>query len=817
MQILKFGGSSLSTTHVLKTVAFIAKTRCQKNRIAIVVSACGDTTDHLLQVIDLSLLGQQKQWKSKLAQLKKYHLQLLEKTVLKKHQRYTRERIEFIFSELHSFLAGVSLVHDCSARTKDLILSQGEILATEIVAAVLNAEGLSAVAVHAAQLIATDDHYGQALVDCELTEQKVKKYFATLSKTVPVITGFVGGTANGDITTLGRGGSDYSAALIAASVKAKALEIWTDVDGVLSADPRLVLDVFPLISLSYEEAMELAYFGAKVVHSKTLTPLMQKKIPLWIKNTFAPDVIGTCISEKSTDEGIVKGITSMSDVAVLTLTGSGIIGVHGVAGRMFTALARAEVNVVMISQSSSEQSVCCVISSDKQKEAVHALKEEFKLELKARVVQNIHCEADMVVLSLVVSKMKGSPGVAGKLFSVLGKNGVNVVAVAQGSSEMSISFVLSEEDKVRALNLIHGAFHLSLNHVNLFMIGKGRVGTALLRQVEEARVRLQDEMGIDLRLIGVCDSQKIILGNKPLEFKKWKTKLAQSKETLKLPQLVTSLKSTALENILVIDVTASEEIAKYYPEIIATGMSVVTPNKKAQTQNLNTFHILQKALNRGRKQYRYETTVGAALPVISTLQDLKDSGDEILEIQGIFSGTLSYLFSTLDKGVLFSDAVKEAVKRGYTEPDPRDDLSGEDVARKILILARELGLQLNLKQVKVENLIPPSLRKGSVAHFLSRLSEINAVFAKRCASAKQKGKVLQYCAQLKQGKPSVGVVEVNADSPLALLKPGDNVVIFKSKRYFDNPLIIKGPGAGPEVTAGGVFADILKISQYLVR
>jgi len=339
----------------------------------------------------------------------------------------------------------------------------------------------------------------------------------------------------------------------------------------------------------------------------------------------------------------------------------------------------------------------------------------------------------------------------------------------------------------------------------------------LLRQVEEARVRLQDEMGIDLRLIGVCDSQKIILGNKPLEFKKWKTKLAQSKETLKLPQLVTSLKSTALENILVIDVTASEEIAKYYPEIIATGMSVVTPNKKAQTQNLNTFHILQKALNRGRKQYRYETTVGAALPVISTLQDLKDSGDEILEIQGIFSGTLSYLFSTLDKGVLFSDAVKEAVKRGYTEPDPRDDLSGEDVARKILILARELGLQLNLKQVKVENLIPPSLRKGSVAHFLSRLSEINAVFAKRCASAKQKGKVLQYCAQLKQGKPSVGVVEVNADSPLALLKPGDNVVIFKSKRYFDNPLIIKGPGAGPEVTAGGVFADILKISQYLVR
>lgn len=817
MIIMKFGGTSVGSPTAIAACADIVKRGRSEGRCGLVVSACGDTTDWLLDAIEAALTGDRESCHDILEKILHYHFDLIDHCVLKKNQKDSRLFVQGNWYLLSEYLDGVATLRECSARARDYIIGHGEILSAHLVAAALRSAGIKAQGIDARGLVVTDDCFGSAGVDFKETAKRIKKNLLPhIKNSVPVITGFIGATKEGVPTTLGRGGSDYSATIIASLIGASRVEIWKDVDGVMSADPRIVADAFTLPALSYEEAMELAYFGAKVVHPKTVAPLMKAGLPIVIRNTLDREAPGTIISKK-TAPGVVKGITSIDDLSLITLVGSGIVGVRGVAGRMFATLAKCGINVVMISQASSEHSVCCAIETRFAKTAVSELEREFELELHRTHVQGIKRMDGVSVIAAVGDGMRGTPGVSGRLFSALGRNAINVIAIAQGSSEINVSFVISEKDKVRAINLIHGAFYLSRNRVNLFVVGKGLIGGKLLDQLSENREYVRDSLGIDLRVIGIADHSNQIFRRGAIDLTKWRRIFAKGAERGNFAKLTSTLQGCALENLVLVDATADVEVAKHYADLMRMGVSIATPNKKAGTLPQRAYDEIMEARGNVRSRFLYETTVGAGLPVISTLRDLIDSGDEIIEISGVLSGTLSYIFSRMGSGLSFSSSVIEARERGFTEPDPRDDLSGLDVARKLLILAREVGRRLELSDIKVENLVPGKMRRGGVEGFLRMIPKIDTYFDGRLAKAKKRGYGLQYCATLTARGARVGVVEIPSDSPFGRLKAGDNMVIFKTKRYFTNPLIVQGPGAGPDVTAGGLFADILKMSQMLLK
>lgn len=817
MMILKFGGTSVGTAAQLSTVANIVKERRRQGQVSVVVSACGHTTDVLATAIEHAVAGRSDACGGVLEALKTDHFKLIEQATKGKYRTRVRKSVESTLLNVASYLSGVLLLRECSLRARDFIVGHGELLSSQIVAAVLSSHGIPSQGVDARGMIVTDDAFGAANIDHAASTAQLRKQLAPLMKTcVPVVTGFLGATKEGIPTTIGRGGSDLSATFIGAVLKAKRVEIWTDVEGVLSADPGIVPEAFTLPQLNYAETMELAFFGARVLHAKAVAPLAASGIPLLIKNTRNPDAPGTLVSCK-TGPGVVKGITSIQDISLITLEGSGIVGLKGTAGRMFSSLARRGVNAIMISMASSEQSVCCAVATPDAASAVDELRSEFELEFHRGQVNRIRRADEKMIVAVVGEGMRGTPGVAGRLFSALGRNRVDVSAVAQGSSEINISFVIDAADKVRALNLIHGAFHLSSNRINLFIFGKGNIGGRLFDQIAEQREALRETMGLDLRVVGVADSRNFVFDRTTLDATRWRKQLQVSRRKADGRAIVELLRSSGLENIIVVDATASEKLPDIYCEILGSGMCIVTPNKKANTLPMKRYREIMAGRNSVRARYLYETTVGAGLPIITTLHDLIDSGDRVRKIQGVFSGTMSYIFSKVAQGASFSEAVASAREMGFTEPDPRDDLCGADVARKLLILAREMGYSLELRDVKVESLVPPSMRKLPLPDFLKRIGTMDSVLEKPLAEANAENKVLQYCGKLEGGRVVVGITKVPKSSPLARMKPGDNMVIFTTDRYLQNPLIVQGPGAGPDVTAGGVFADILRISQHLLR
>ena len=631
-----------------------------------------------------------------------------------------------------------------------------------------------------------------------------------------VITGFIASTPLGIQTTLGRNGSDFSASVFGSLLDANAIHIWTDVDGVLSADPRRVPNAQVIDSLSYSEAMELAYFGAKVIHPQTMAPAIGRSIPIYIRNTFNPDGPGTLICATPDSPLLVKGITTIEGIALVNIEGAGMIGVPGTAHRLFGALREEGISVILISQGSSEHSICCAIPQDQAERALRVVRAAFRRELDEGQIQSVDAALDLAILAVVGDGMAGKPGVSAKVFNALGAAAVNVRAIAQGASERNISVVVDGKHATRALRATHASFYLSPNTLSIGLIGPGTVGRVLLDQLATQQARLSREFKLDLRVRGIMASRRMLLSEQGVDLNDWREPLAQQAVAADLTRFIEHIRVDYLPHTVVIDCTADGEVAKHYRDWLELGIHVVTPNKKANSASMDYYDSLKVARRIGGSHYLYEGTVGAGLPVIQTLRDLRETGDEIDSIEGIFSGTLAYLFNVYDGSVPFSAIVNEAKQRGYTEPDPRDDLSGTDVARKLIILAREMGLRLEMSDVQVASLVPGDLANSSIDDFLAGLSTYDAGMQQRFAAAAAAGKVLRYVGRITStGEATVGLVELDRKHAFANIALTDNVVRFATARYNKNALIVQGPGAGPEVTAGGVFADLLRLSAYL--
>ncbi len=631
-----------------------------------------------------------------------------------------------------------------------------------------------------------------------------------------VITGYIASDPSGIQITLGRNGSDFSASIFGALLSASEIQIWTDVDGVLSADPRRVPDAQVISALSYNEAMELAYFGAKVIHPQTMAPAVGRDIPIWIRNTFAPEKSGTLISAHPRSEQPVKGITSIEHVALVNLEGAGMIGVPGTAYRLFGALREEDISVILISQASSEHSICCAVPAAQAARARAVLERAFARELSQGQVQSIDVTGEMAILAVVGDGMAGMPGIAGKVFSALGVANVNVRAIAQGASERNISAVVEGRQATRALRAVHAGFYLSPHTLSIGVIGPGSVGKVLLDQLAGQRERLAQQFNIDLRVRGIMSSKTMRLAEPSIALDSWREQLGDGAVAADYEQFYAHLKAAHVPHTAIIDCSASQEVANRYHDWLAAGVHVITPNKKANSGPLPYYRSLEQARRGSGAHYLYHATVGAGLPVIHTLRDLRETGDEIISIEGIFSGTLAYLFNVYDGSTPFSAIVSDARERGYTEPDPRDDLSGTDVARKLTILGREMGLALELSDVRVESLVPTELATVSKAEFLSQLPRYDARMAERFQAARARGQVLRYVGRLTAtGAATVRLEELDAGHAFAHIALTDNVVRYVTSRYCDNPLIIQGPGAGPAVTAGGVFADLLRTATFL--
>ena len=820
MKILKFGGSSVATAERIQGVVEILKSYKKKRRkFAVVVSALGrmtgvtGTTDLIIEMTELAQKGDER-YLDLLKEFKSRH-KVAARTLLqdKKRLSVVESDLKGSFKEMANLLKGVFLVKDVSKRTMDYLLSFGERNSAYLLANALTENGLKAEYLDARKVVTTNDDFGAAKVDFENTTKNIKNYFKKKTA-VQVITGFIGATDEGITTTLGRGGSDYTCAIFAAALDAKEIEIWTDVDGVMTADPRKVPAAFSIDKMTYSEAMEMTHFGAKVIHPPTIQPALHKKIPIRIKNTFNPDFPGTLVGEESsTDDSPIKGVTSVSQVALITLQGSGMIGVKGTAARLFNALAAKEINIILITQGSSEYSITFAIAPSDARRAVSAIKTEFKYEIQERLIETPKAETKLSAIAIIGENMRSRPGISGEVFHALGVNGVNIVAIAQGSSEFNISAIVSKEDEVKALNAVHEAFFLSdTKTLHLFIVGVGLIGGTLIEQIKNQAAYLKEKRGLEIRIVGLSNSKKMLFDEKGIDLNNWKNKLDQKGEKMSISRFVDTMKSLNLRNSIFLDNTANKDIPNQYEEILDASISVITPNKIATSSAYKDYVNLKGLARKRGVRFMYETNVGAGLPVIKTLSDLINSGDEILKIEGVLSGSLSYIFNSFVADKPFSDVVKAAQSLGYTEPDPREDLSGADVRRKILILARETGLAMESKDVKVENILPkPCVTAKTVSQFFKALEKADPHFNDLLDKAAKKNGVLRFIAKLEDGKASVSLQVVDENHPFYSLSGSDNMIVFTTARYNARPLVVRGPGAGAEVTAAGVFAEIISL------
>jgi len=805
----KFGGTSVADADRYRHVAQLLLARDEVVQVT-VVSAMKGVTDGLIDLARAAAKAS-PDWEERWHVLRARHRGAAA-SLLGEHSGATIEWLDARFERLREILAALAVIGELPQEVLDRVQGLGEVFSAHLLGHHLQALGEDADVLDARDVLVVN--HGELGVDVDWKSSAAK--LALWRESHParrlVVTGFVARDRKGNITTLGRNGSDFSGAIFAALFAADELHIWTDVDGVLSADPRVVPEAVQLDALSYDEACELAYFGAKVVHPQTMSPAIERGLPIIIRNTFQPDHPGTRITSNSSSSGPIKGLTLSPDLAVLNVEGTGLIGVPGTAERVFSALRNAHVSVVMISQGSSEHSICCVVKQAEAECARDALTQAFSHELAAGQVQRVQLTTGVSVLAAVGDGMAGQPGVAARLFESLGRAQVNILAIAQGSSERNISVAIDGCDATKALRAAHAGFWLSPQTFSVGVIGPGNVGAALLDQLYASEAALLARAKLDLRLRAVVSRNRMVLDQRGMHGN-WKAAFDNASLPSDLDQFTDHLLSARLPHTLIIDCSGSAEVADRYEGWLAAGIHVVTPNKQAGSGPLVRYQAIREAAASTGARFRYEATVGAGLPVITTLRDLVDTGDEVTAIAGIFSGTLAWLFNKYDGSVPFSELVTQARGMGYTEPDPRDDLSGVDVARKLVILAREAGHGLSLEDVAVESLVPAALQQASVEDFMALLHEVDASFAQRLADAQARGNVLRYVAQFTPGqRPSVGLVELPGDHAFANLRLTDNVVQFTTRRYCDNPLVVQGPGAGPEVTAAGVFADVLRVA-----
>ncbi|NTU52177.1 MAG: bifunctional aspartate kinase/homoserine dehydrogenase I [Chlorobiaceae bacterium] len=817
MRVFKFGGSSIASAAKIGNVASIIRRELNHTPLVVVVSAVGGVTDRLAEAATLAGKGDDV-WRQKLGAISAVHEGIIQE-LFPGDPFGAGPWFRGLMTELNDVLHGVCLLRELSAKSQALILSYGERFSSQIVSLFLQQSGIRSEGVDARNLIVTDQNYCFAKVDRLATGKLIHERFRTFDP-VPVVTGFIAAAPDGSVTNLGRGGSDFTATILGAALHAEAVWIWSDVDGFYSADPKRVSDAKVIPLISYAEAMELSHAGAKVLHPLAVQPVMKAGIPLLIKNSFNPESPGTRIGKEpplqEAHPRTVTGLTSINHVVLLSLSGSGMAGVPGTASRLFSCLARHSINIIFISQASSEQSISLAIAPGQAPMAKKVLEEEYAREIEERRIDPVSVRHDLAMVAVVGNKMSGHPGVSAQLFETLGKNGINVIAVAQGANEMNISLVIDSSDEDKALNCIHESFFLSMRKVHVFIAGTGTIARNLISQIRAHRSTLQREMELDIVVSGLANTRTIRIERQGIDLDHWKEALYPREGHEGFGHYITLIQAQNLHNTVVVDCTASRQVAESYPRLLQANISVATANKLGMAGPWELYRKIKDAERSSNARFLYETNVGAGLPIISTLSDLKNSGDRIICIEGVLSGTLSFIFNELRKGGRFSEIVRGAKAAGYTEPDPRDDLSGADFARKLLILGRELGYRLEYDEVECQSLVPESCRGEMTAEsFLLQLSSIDDWYTEEMESAAREGMTIAYTGELKDGKAKVGLKRVPLHSPVAGLNGTENLVVFTTDRYRLTPLVVKGPGAGGEVTAGGVFADILRIASYL--
>ena len=812
MDVLKFGGTSVKDAKNISRVIDIVSNRDSRQAV-VVVSALGGITNQLIEAASLAENGQDS-YKTLLTEIETRHLDVIKALITVNRQSSVVAKVKIQLNELEDLLRGMSLVGEVSPRTLDIVQSFGERLSSYIIFEAFKERGFEVTYLDARQIIKTDSNYNNAIVDFDSTNALITQWFSS-HKGLHIVPGFIASNAENKTTTLGRGGSDYTASILAAALNSSILEIWTDVDGMMTADPRKVSKAFPVQRVSYSEAMELSHFGAKVIYPPTIVPAMAKKIPIAIKNTFNPTAFGTLIKDSVDDNtSSIRGISSIDDICLLTVEGSGLVGVSGVAMRVFRALAQEKVNVILITQGSSEHAITFAVLPKEASKSKDILEKEFALERKLSLVEPIRVDKELSIIAVVGENMKNTPGISARLFESLGRNGISVVCTAQGASELNISVVIEKFHVRKGLNSIHEAFFLDKKkRLNLYVVGTGTIGKTLLTQINEQMDYLSNQTNIDVRLVGLANSKRMWFNEDGISIGNWREELDLHGSRANLNEFIHKMKEQNMRNAVFVDNTANATVAATYADILDGNINVVTPNKIANSGTYKHYLKLQQLALKKNVYFLYETNVGAGLPIISTLKDMIHSGDKILRIEAILSGTLNYLFSSISEAKPFSKVVKEAKDLGFTEPDPRLDLNGMDVGRKVLILSREIGHQLELSDVSIENLMSSETQASeTMEEFWKNLEKHeDGRYAEMIAKAKAAGNCLRYVATIENGKVSTGVKEIPPSHPFYSLEGSDNMIKFTSSRYKNNPLTVKGPGAGAEVTAAGVFADIVRI------
>ena len=813
MQVLKFGGSSVANAGNINKTVQVIRQAISKGRTIVVVSALGGVTDHLLQCGNAASVGDES-YKDSLTLIEQRHLDTVRQLIPVTTQSGILSMVKKTCNELEDILKGIFLLRELSARTKDAVLSFGELLSSRILSACLSCQGVENCWKDSRDLILTDSGYGHAQVEFKATKKRINECFQASAANLVIVPGFIASDAQGITTTLGRGGSDYTAAIIGSMLASDGIEIWTDVSGMMTADPRIVSHARVIPHISYQEAMELSHFGAKVIFPPTLQPVMSRGIPVRVKNTFAPEDPGTLIEKTSRHSGSsIRGISSISKIALLSLEGSGMIGIPGFSKRLFEALSANQINVILITQASSEHSICVGVEVHQASIAKSAIDETFSIEIHNGDVQPLIVEQELAIVALVGDNMKSHPGISGKLFGVLGRNGVNVRAIAQGSSERNISAVIATKDVKKAVNVLHEEFfEATYKQLNLFITGTGNVGKRLIQQLHQQHDYLFDQLRLQVRVTGIANSRRMLVNEEGVDLNQWQELLNQG-APMNLRHFEEIIHSKNLRNSVFVDVTANKEVGTSYERLLQKSIAVVACNKIACSSPYAYYRKLKDLSKEFNAAFYFETNVGAGLPVIGTLNDLLRSGDKIRKIEAVLSGTLNFVFNHYDGRTPFAKVVKQAQDEGYTEPDPRLDLSGTDVMRKIMILAREAGNRIEMEDISNRIFLPASCNEGSVTDFYKALEKEEAHFKKLYEGAAGEGKKLKFVATYENGKASVGLQHIDPTHDFYHLYGKDNIVVFYTDRYPEQPLVIKGAGAGAEVTASGVFADIIRAAS----
>ncbi|MCX6324083.1 MAG: bifunctional aspartate kinase/homoserine dehydrogenase I [Sphingobacteriales bacterium] len=817
MKVLKFGGSSVANAENIRRVIAIVEEASKSGRVAVVVSALGGVTDLLLGA-SKSAAANDNTYLNHISLIRERHLACINELVSKEIQPLCLPVMDKAFQEITDLCKGINLLGETTDRSSDLMVHYGEWLSSQIITMAYLSINEKVRWKDARELIVTNAAFGAAKVDFTVTNYKISHFFASENFPVVFIPGFIASDLHGNTTTLGRGGSDYSAAIIAAALHAEELQIWTDVNGMMTADPRLCSNARIIPKISYQEAMELSHFGAKVIYPPTIQPAMALDIPIWIKNTFEPDALGTIITSynklnENIHDHIIRGISSISQIALVTLEGSGMVGIPGFSKRLFEALSQEAINVIMITQSSSEHSITVGIDAGKAEKARLAVDMVFTNEIALKQVAPLKVESNLSIVALVGENMRHHTGVSGRMFTALGRNGINIRAIAQGSSEKNISAVIDTADVRKSINVLHEEFfETTYRQVNVFIAGLGNVGSKLIDQLKKQLSYLQESRLLQIKIIGMANSRKVCFDEAGIDLNKWQQAIENADRAIP-EQWVEQLITLNLRNTVFVDVTSSDVVAAVYDKLLPRSISVVACNKIAAASSFHQYQNLKTLSREYHAPFLFETNVGAGLPVISTLNDLIHSGDSIRKIEAVLSGTLNFVFNNYDGSRSFSSVVKQAQEEGYTEPDPRLDLSGTDVMRKILILAREAGLKMELDEVTNRSFMPPSCMEGSVANFYEEMENQEQHFRMLLEEAKAKGCKLKFVASLNEGKASAGLQWIDPAHDLFHLYGKDNIVLFYTDRYSIQPLVIKGAGAGAEVTASGVFADIIRASN----